>query len=95
MTKQITERDRLDLRTELIDAIGEDSADVLMEALPPLNYDELATKSDLTVLAKELRADMAQTKGALAKEMAANLRVSVAANVGSMMGLVALIVGLG
>ena len=73
-----------------------------MEALPPLDYDQLATKADLEVLARELRADVAVADAGLRSElanvrgdMAANLRVSVAANVGSMMGLAALIVGLG
>jgi hypothetical protein len=43
----ITEDDRLALRTKLNETLGEREARVLMKALPPVDYDQLATKTDL------------------------------------------------
>ncbi len=42
-----TEDDRLALRSALTETIGEREARVLMEALPPVDYDRLATRDDL------------------------------------------------
>ena len=49
-----TEAQRLALRTGLVDAIGETNATVLMEAMPPIDYDTLATRDDLTLTAAAL-----------------------------------------
>lgn len=46
-------------------------------------------------LRSELRTEMADLRGDLRTDMANHLRIMVAANVGSMVGLSALIVGLG
>ena len=57
----VTEAQRLTLRTSLVAAIGEPATDVLMEAMPPIDYDNLATKADVNVLRTDLnvlRADM-------------------------------------
>ena len=43
----VTEAQRLALRTSLVAVIGEPATDVLMEAMPPIDYDSLATKADL------------------------------------------------
>lgn len=47
----INENDRLDLRQALV-RVFEDQrlADIAMEAMPPINYSELATKADLHAL---------------------------------------------
>ncbi len=59
----IDEQTRFDLRAYFRDAMGEDRlADALMEALPPLDYGELATKQDLLLTKSELRADMADLR---------------------------------
>jgi hypothetical protein len=125
---KVTETQRLTLRERLTEALGPESAMVLMEALPPVDYDSLATKTDLEAVRvtlearidasrSELRAEMAELRGDLRSEMAElrgglrsemaelrgdlrsdianNLKVTVAANIGSMVGLAALIVGLG
>ena len=44
---KVTEAQRLELRERLSEAIGRESTTVLMEALPPVDYDTLATKNDL------------------------------------------------
>jgi hypothetical protein len=43
-------RSRDELRRRLDEALGEEAADTLMEALPPLPWNELATKADLVDL---------------------------------------------
>lgn len=42
----------------------------MMEAMPPLDYDQLATKADLDMLGRELRAEMAGLGSRLRGEMA-------------------------
>jgi hypothetical protein len=54
----VTEAQRLTLRTSLVAAIGE-PANVLMEAMPPIDYDNLATKADIEVLRAEMNARFA------------------------------------
>jgi len=68
----ISEKDRLDLRQALADVFGsEHLADVAMEAMPPLDYDQLATKADLDTLSRELRAEMTALSAELRAEMTA------------------------
>lgn len=121
---KVTETQRLTLRDRLTEALGAESAMVLMEALPPVDYDTLATKTDLeavrvTLEARidasrsevrsemadlrgdlrsemaDLRSEMAELRGDLRSDIANNLKVTVAANIGSMVGLAALVVALG
>jgi uncharacterized phage infection (PIP) family protein YhgE len=49
-----TESQRLALRTSLVEVIGESNATVLMEAMPPIDYDNLATRQDLALTAAAL-----------------------------------------
>ena len=55
----VTEAQRLALRSSLVAAIGEPATTVLMEAMPPIDYDNLATKADLTVLRTDMDARFA------------------------------------
>ena len=55
----VTEAQRLTLRTSLVAVIGEPATTVLMEAMPPIDYDNLATKADLTVLRTDMDARFA------------------------------------
>ncbi len=65
----IDEQTRFDLRAYFRGAMGEDRlADALMEALPPIEYSELATKQDLLLTKAELRADMAELKSEIKGE---------------------------
>ncbi len=76
---EITENDRLDLRQALAESLGSDHlANVAMEAMPPLDYDQLATKSDVDILSRELRAEMAALRGELAGRMG-SIEASMAA----------------
>ncbi len=83
MDGQITERDRLHLRDKLIETIGERNAEVLMEALPPMRYDELATKQDVLSVRRDLgqeiaavRRDLGQEIGAVRRDLGQEIRAA-------------------
>lgn len=59
----MTEHDRLRLRQRLTETIGEDAATTLMEAIPPVDYDQLATKDALALLGREVRSDIVELRG--------------------------------
>ena len=71
MDGQITERDRLHLRDKLIETIGERNAEVLMEALPPMRYHELATKQDVLSVRRDLGQEIAAVRRDLGQEIGA------------------------
>lgn len=53
----VDENTRLDLRQWFESHMGERLARAVMEAMPPIDYTSLATKSELGLLARELRAE--------------------------------------
>ncbi len=52
-----SEQKRFELREGLIDLLGQDKAETLMEALPPVSWDQLATKDDLNTLVVVIGAE--------------------------------------
>ena len=54
----VDDRNRLDLHRKLEAVLGHDEADTLMAHLPPVTWNEVATKDDLERLGIELRAEM-------------------------------------
>lgn len=98
-TMPISENDRLDLRQAMARVFESDRlADIAMEAMPPLDYDQLATTADLDILGRELRAEMAAMRaefqgeltglrGELHLGLAKNLRMMVAAQLTTMVML--------
>lgn len=64
-----TEAQRLELQQELIGVLKKGPAKTLMESLPPMDWRELATKTDLAAL--EERADFRH--GALRTELGAKI----------------------
>ena len=54
-----SEEKRLALRKRLIEVLGEEEAEVLMESLPPFDWHQLATKKDLSVLEGKIEANKA------------------------------------
>ncbi len=67
----INEKDRLDLRQEFERLFNNTRiAEIAMEAMPPIDYAQLATKRDLDALGAELRGEMAGLSGELRGEMA-------------------------
>ena len=66
----VGERERLALYEQLNETIGPNHAGTLMEYLPPMRWDELATKGDVILTARELRSEMAELRTELRGEMA-------------------------
>ncbi len=60
------EKNRLELRDKLQELLGTRVADIAMEAMPPLDYKELATKTDVANLGIELRGEIARLDGTIA-----------------------------
>lgn len=60
----VDDRTRLNLHRKLEAALGREEADTLMAHLPPVTWNEVATKADLetarTALRAELRADFTE-----------------------------------
>ena len=63
----VDDRARLNLHRTLEHTLGTEAADALMDHLPPVTWDQVATKDDLTHLAT--RADMQVGFAALRTEM--------------------------
>ena len=55
---QIDERTRREMYEQLEAVLGAQTADALMEHLPPVGWAEVATKSDLNLTNAELRSSM-------------------------------------
>ena len=75
-----SERERLVLRERLAEAVGSETAGLLMEHIPPSRWDELATKDDLTELATKMatKDDLRQLAATMAtkdelRELAATM----------------------
>ena len=54
----ISEKVRWALMRRLIEVLGEEEAETLMESLPPVVWRQIATKDDLAALEERLKADM-------------------------------------
>ena len=56
----VDDRTRLNLHRKLDAVLGPEEADTLMAHLPPVTWNEVATKDDLERLRTELRADFVE-----------------------------------
>ena len=65
----VTESERLTLHEQLAETIGPEPAGTLMNQLPRVDSDELATKTDLRLLGDQLRTEMSGMKSELRGEM--------------------------
>ncbi len=64
----INEKDRLDLRQEFERLFNNKRiAEIAMQAMPPIDYSQLATKEDLAALDARLTGDMSQLRGEFAQ----------------------------
>ena len=67
---------RLELHRRLESVVGAEEAMTLMSHLPPVTWDQVATKDDLHALEANLRAEISVSASGLRTEMA-NLRTEV------------------
>ncbi len=76
-----TQAQRAALYNRLVDSMGDEAADTLMDQLPPGGWDQMATKDDLAgleqrfgaalaVFAAETKADFAELRAELRAELA-------------------------
>jgi hypothetical protein len=79
----ISQAKRTELHQELREKLTVDTADTLMDHLPPDGWSEVAMKSDLTSLKVALRSDMKALELALRSEIAL-LRADTAANIAAL-----------
>lgn len=78
----ISENDRLDLRQEFERIFKNPRlAEIAMEAMPPLDYAQLATKQDLGALRSELKGDIAELRGEMHQLNATTIRAMFAGQI--------------
>ncbi|HSH11463.1 MAG TPA: hypothetical protein VLA10_06720 [Ilumatobacter sp.] len=65
----VDDRTRLNLHRKLEAVLGREEADSLMAHLPPVTWNEVATKDDLTTLGTTLRSEMHAMGTELRSEM--------------------------
>jgi hypothetical protein len=66
----VDDRTRLQLHRRLEEVLGAAEADTLMAHLPPVAWQDIATKQDLAVLGAEMRAEITDLGAGLRTEMA-------------------------
>ena len=77
----VTEFERHQIFQWYEEAMGSERASIMMNLLPPVGWNDIATKADLVALSTSLRGEMAELRGGLRGEMAelrAELRGEVA-----------------
>jgi hypothetical protein len=75
----VSDRDRRDLYVALQRTLGERSAEMMMELLPPVGWGDLARQSDLVAVRgemAEIRGEMAEMRGEMA-EMRGELKMEI------------------
>jgi hypothetical protein len=82
MVTSAAARDRFDRTIKPL--LGDEAADFLLDALPPMSWDEVATKSDLAELRAEMRHGFAELRAEMVTkaDLAEQLRLHVDARVG-------------
>lgn len=66
----VDDRSRLELHRRLSEMIGAEGADTLMAHLPPVTWQDVATRQDLRALGADLRTEMADLRGEVRTEIA-------------------------
>lgn len=79
----ISEPARSDLHTGLSQLLGPERAETLMRATPLHDLDQVATKGDVSIMASDLRSEMADIRSELKTDIA-DLRAEMHAEVGAL-----------
>jgi hypothetical protein len=74
----VDDRTRLNLHRKLEAVLGREEADNLMAHLPPVTWNEVATKDDLTTLGTTLRSEMNVGFATLRTELRSEMHVGFA-----------------
>ncbi len=83
----ISEADRSDLYSGLVELLGPERAETLMSAIPLRDLDEVATKRDLQVLKAELRLEISAEIDSLRKTMTNWMLTQSLAIIGAIVGV--------
>ena len=89
----LDERARHELFLRLEQALGPESAETLMELLPPVGWADVATKRDLDALRHQLLADVRGELLAQSNAMNAQTKTLILANMGTVASMAALAFG--
>ena len=89
----LDERARHELFLRLEQALGPESAETLMELLPPVGWADVATKRDLDALRYQLLADVRGELLAQSNAMNAQTKTLILANMGTVVSMAALAFG--
>ena len=103
-SEPIGEKVRWALMRRLIEVLGEEEAETLMESLPPVVWQQIATKDDLAALEDSLMAEMntrfaevktefADQRAEVKTELARNTRTTVLSFVGIAVAMLGAMVG--
>ena len=74
----VDDRTRLNLHRKLEAVLGREEADSLMAHLPPVTWNEVATKDDLTTLGTTLRSEMHVGFATIRTELRSEMQVGFA-----------------
>lgn len=66
----VDDRTRLNLHRKLEAALGAEDADTLMAHLPPVTWQDVATRSDLLAQSASIRGEIAELRGEMRGEIA-------------------------
>ena len=89
----LDERARHELFLRLEEALGPESAETLMEMLPPVGWADIATKRDLDALRHQLLADFRGELLAQSHAISAQMKTLIFANLGTVVSIAALAFG--
>ena len=79
----VSEARRRALHDRLVNTLGADVAETLMDYLPPTGWSDIARKADLDAMESRLRAELAQQIASQTRWFMASQLVLVAATIGS------------
>ena len=89
----LDERARHELFLRLEQALGPESAETLMEMLPPVGWADIATKRDLDALESKLLAGFRGELLAQSNAINAQMKTLIFANLGTVVSMAALAFG--